>query len=55
MSIPASVLAFVFLVGCSLTVFKLIRTKLARSYRAFFIFIAFEAVQTGAGLVMGEL
>ena len=54
MSIPAFVLALGLLVGCCLTLFKLIQTGLARYYRAFFAFFTFWVIQTGAGLLLGQ-
>jgi hypothetical protein len=42
-----------FLIGFCLTVFKLIKIKLARSYRAFFAFCCFQVVQTIVMLTLG--
>ena len=53
MSNLAFAVTVAFLTGFCLTVFKLIKIKLARSYRAFFAFCCFQGIQTIVMLVLG--
>ena len=54
MSLPELVLIFLTLVGSSLILVKLIQTKLARSYRAFFFYVALMGLQSAAVLTLGQ-
>ncbi len=53
MSHLAIALTLVILAGFGLTVFKLLQTKLARSYRAFFAFCWFHVLQSGLVVSIG--